>query len=235
MARPRRLDELREDAYKRADGESDDLSDRHPPEDVTRYINQGGAELRDLIIEARGRTFFRKDPPQVITTVSGQTRYPLEPDFYRLISIRFAGPGGFMLDAFTSQEEPTLRERGFGGGKATHYELQDGYIEILPKPEAGLTYVLDYISVYEDLEEDDDELDGFNGWEEYPVVYAARCMALKDEEWERAKALDADLNKLRARIQRLAPHRDAFRAEQVKDTRQTRLSMGRAGRWGGRW
>lgn len=226
MGRSRTLAELRADAYKRADLEG--AEDRHPPADVTRYINQGGAELRDLIIESRGRTFFRSSTPHTITTSASVTRYDLAEDFYRLISVRLAGPGGYTLEPFTPQNEPELREPGFGGGRPLHYELQAYAIELLPAHEAGLQIVVEYIAAFADLVADGDELEGYSGWEEYPVIFAARCMATKDTEWETVRALTDDLDRLRARIQKLAPHRDAFRSETIKDVRQTRVFIGRS-------
>lgn len=227
MARTRTLADLRDDAYKCADLES--AEDRHPPSDVTRYINQGGAELRDLIIEARGRTFFRSATPQTITTSASSTRYDLAEDFYRLISVRLSGDGGYTLDPFNPQDEPALREPGMGNSRPTHYELQANAIELLPAHAANLTVVVEYIPAFTDLVTDFDVLEGYSGWEEYPVLFAARCMAIKDADWERVRALTADLDRLKARIQRLAPHRDAFRSETIKDVRQTRY-LGRARR-----
>lgn len=228
MARTRRLDELRADAYERADLES--ATDRHPPARVTRYINQGIAELRDLIINARGRAFFRKNPPQTITTIAGQTRYALNTDFYRLISIRLVAPGGYLLDAFTPELEPELREVTGAGSQPTHYELQDGYVELLPSPAASYQFVLEYIPTTTDLVADSDPFDGFNGWEEYVVCYAAKQMALKDDEKADVSEMNTEMASLRARIQKLAPHRDAFRSETVKDVRRTRLYR-RGGLW----
>jgi hypothetical protein len=228
--RGRTLANLRADAYKRADVES--ATDRHPPADVTRLINQGAAELRDLLIEIRGRSYFRKHPPQKILTTGNQTRYPLAPDFYQLISVRLCECclGGDLLIPFSPHDEPELRASA--GGRPTHYELQDGHIELLPKPHGGLEIVADYIATYTDLVNDSDVLEGFHGWEDYPVLYAARAMAMKDEELELVSAIDGELSRLAARIRRMAGHRDRFRAEQVKDVRRTRFFIGNnATRW----
>lgn len=217
MARTRTLVNLRGDAYRRADVES--ATERHPAADVTRYVNQGATELYDLLVEARGRRFFRKNPPQSITTTASTSRYALNADFYRLISVRRSGEGGELLRSFDHVDEPWLRDDGASSDYPTHYELQPGYIELLPLHSAGTTIVVDYVPVFTDLSADGDTFDGINGWEEYAVDYAARCMAVKDEEWELVRALDADMARLRERIQKLAPTRDAFRAERVKDVR----------------
>lgn len=223
MARTRTLAQLRADVRQRADVESED--ERHPDSDVDRYVNQGKAELRDLMIEVRGRSYFRSSPPQTITTVRGQTKYDLEADFLRLISIRRDGVMGRTLDPFTPQQEPALRFPNGGGGAfyPSHYELQPGTIELLPSPAAGLVFIVDYIPASPDLVADDDLLDGYDGWEEFVVVVAARAIATKDQEWDLLHVLDADKKALTTRIQKLAPNRDAFRAETIKDVRQTRF------------
>ncbi len=163
-----------------------------------------------------------------VSPEDGVTRYELTAGFYRLISVRLdrsiVGPG-YNLHAFTPQDEPGLRY--VASAWPTHYELQAGHIELLPAPPGGLEVIIEYIPSHQDLVEDDDELNGYDGWEEYVVNYAARQVALKDEEYALARTLERDNEKLTARIQKLAPNRDAFRAERVKDTRQTRFFVGR--------
>jgi len=219
MSRGRALSDLRDDAYKRADCEG--ATDRHPPADVTRYLNQGGAELYDIIVEARGRSFFRKSPPLSLTTLADTSFYAFTgaTDFYRLISVRRAGPGGESLVAMQPQDDAWLREPGNTMPWPTHYELRPGGIELLPLHRAGVTVVVEYVPVYTDLVADGDKFDGVNGWEEYQVCFAAKCMATKDEEWPLVGELKAEMARLRDRIAKLAPTRDAFRAERVKDVR----------------
>ena len=217
VGRGRSLLDLRSDAYKRADCEG--ATDRHPPADVTRYINQSRAELFDILVEARGRSYFRKHPAATIATLAGTSIYDLPADFYRLISVRRQGAGGDLLRAMQPQDEPWLREPANTVQFPTHYELQAETIEMLPLHGAGTTIIVDYVPVSADLVLDGDIANGINGWEEYVVCFAARCMAVKDEEWPLAGALRADMASLRDRIAKLAPTRDAFRAERVKNVR----------------
>lgn len=218
MGRTRRLDELRNDARKRADVES--ATDRHPDADVTRYVNQGITELYDLLIDARGRSFFRKPTPHEITTLANTTRYPLPADFYQLISVRREGETGDLLDPFTAEDEPWLRATSATATYATHYELQNGTIELLPLHAAGSIVAVEYIPTPTDLAADADTFDGINGWEEYVVAFAAREMAWKDDEPSVAAACTAQMAALAARIAKLATQRDRFRAPRVRDVRR---------------
>lgn len=232
MARTRRLDEMRADAYKRSDNEGTSASDgRHPTADVTRYINQGCAALWDLLIKARGADYYRVSPAYEITTTADTSSYTLPAAFYLLISVRREGPGGEALIPFTSQEEPMLRDTQLEtAGVPTHYQLRrsgatssQNTICVLPEHEAGYTLVVDYVPSFTDLSADSDTFDGINGWEEYAVLHAAHAMATKDEEWALCDKLESAMGKMEARIQGLAPKRDMFRARRVTDVRGPKL------------
>ncbi len=221
MARSRELQDLRDDARKRADVES--AEDRFPDDEVDRYVNQGCAELYDLLIEARGRTYYRAETPWEFDTATGTTRYTddFPEDFYRLIGVRVSdGSSTRPLAGLQPQEEAYLRTPSVGGFWPTHYELQADALLVLPSPQAGLTVTMDYIPACPLLSDDVSTFDGINGWEEYAVCFAARCIALKDEEYELAQVLAGEMQRLSGRIAKLAPHRDAFRAERVQDVRR---------------
>ncbi len=109
MSRTRSGEELIADSYRRADLVG--ATDRHPRPVVLRDVNQGGAELYDKLVLARGRAYYRATPT-LLTTAGNTTRYALPATFYRLISLRVRGPGGFCLEPFSPQDEPSLREPG---------------------------------------------------------------------------------------------------------------------------
>ena len=217
MARTRTGAELIDDSYKRADMQS--ATDRFPRTEVLRYVNQGGAALYDLLIKARGRAYFAVKPAQTITTTASTSRYALAAAFYQLSAVRLSGAGGYMLDPFTPQDEPWLREPGANGTKPTHYEIQPGYIELLPLHSAGLSVLVDYVPVFTDLTDGATTFDGINGWEEYIPDFAACCMLTKDDEIALKNSILGDMAKLEARIAQLAPRRDNYRAERARNVR----------------
>lgn len=232
MARSRAGDDLIDDAYRRSDNEG--ATDRHPRADVLRYVNQGCAELYDLLIEARGRTYYRSATAWSFTTTADTTLYTASfpATFYRLVSIRVSdGTVGEPLHPFTPMEEPELRTDGVAAYFPTHYELRPNGVVLLPEHSAGKTVTVDYIPTFTDLSDSGaSTFDGINGWEEYAVCFAARNMATKDEEWELARALESDMARLKERISKLAPHRDAFRPRRLQDVRGTRMRGGGGGR-----
>jgi hypothetical protein len=185
---------------------------------VLRYVNQGCTELYDLLVEARGRTYYRATPT-TLTTATNTTRYALPASFYRLISLRVSGRQGYCLEPFSPQDEPWLREPGVTADKPTHYEIQPGYVELLPLHRASLSIVVDYVPVFTDLADDTTPFDGINGWEQYVTYFAAREMYSKDDEAAKVGEQNQAMQMLAKRIQGLAPKRDAFRAERVKNVR----------------
>lgn len=221
MAKTRSGEDLIDDAYLRADLVG--ATDRHPRTTVLRYVNQGGAELYDKLVEARGKAYFAKKPPASITTAASTSRYSLASiasDFYQLHAVRLQGPGGYTLDPFTTQDEPWLREPGVTVAKPTHYELQPGYIELLPLHTGNLTVIVDYVPYFTDLTDSQTStFDGINGWEEYLSAYAASKMLDRDDEADAQRRQLAAMAAIDQRLLRLASKRDAFRAERVKNVR----------------
>lgn len=215
-------------AYRRADLVG--ATDRHPRDQVLSYVNEGAAELYDLLVEARGRAYYRATP-WPITTALSTSRYALPPTFYQLISIRLAGAYGYTLDPFDPQDEPWLRMPQGPVDQPSRYELQPGFVEILPLSSAGLPIVVDWIPTCPLLTDTTTSVfDGINGWEPYIIYYAAREMLFKDGEKDDAAAQDGALAALAKRIGKLAPQRDRFRAEKVKNVRNRAFTLGNR-RW----
>jgi hypothetical protein len=220
MARTRSGEDLINDAYLRADLVG--AEERHPRDVVLRDVNQGGAELYDLLVEARGRTYFRVTAP-TITTLGATSLYALPAAFYRLIAARVAGPGGYCLEPFSPQDEPRLREASATVAKPTHYDLRPGFIEMLPLHTAGTSVIVDYVPVFPDLTDTTTStFDGINGWEQYLVYFAAREMLERDGRLADVATQDRAMQAMAMRIGKLAPTRDSFRAERVKNVRGRR-------------
>jgi hypothetical protein len=234
MSRLRSGFDLINDALERSDNEGADEADgRHPRPKVLRYVNQGGAALWDLLIEARGPDYFRADPAYSITTTADTTSYALPSAFYMLISVALAGDFGTPLVPFSSQEEPMLRlESTTAEGMPVHYQLRrsaaaagTSSLVVLPVHDAGQTITVEYVPVYTDLlDTRASTFDGVNGWEEFMAIYAARLMAEKDQEWQLLDRLDKALAEVRGRILKLAPKRDMHRAKRVTDVRGPRMA-----------
>jgi hypothetical protein len=217
MARARDLQEMTDEAYRLADAEGDEL--RHPRADVQRWVNKGLNELYDVLVEARGRDYYRASA--TIALVSGTVDYSLPADFYKLIGVR--RPNGGALVAYDPAQDAELRDGALIlGSSPLYYQLRGTVISFLPTPGDG-EILLDYVPAFVDLADEAATFDGVSGWEDYASLFAARRMAMKDESFELAGTLGGDLAKLAERIGKLAPKRDAGSPRRVKDVRsQTR-------------
>lgn len=220
------------EAYKRADQEG--ATDRHPRADVLNYVNQGARELYDLLIEARGRGYYRSASPWTITTTADTTLYTgsFPSAFYQLISVR-ASDNNIQepLIPFTPLEEPDLRRSSAVSYLPTHYEIRPNGIVLLPEHSGGKSVIVEYIPAMTALTDAADSyFDAVNGWHEYIICFAAKCMAVKDQDRPLVADLNDDMAKLTKRISGLAPKRDRFRPSRVQDVRGPRAFAGRIGR-----
>lgn len=225
MARQRTLEEMTSDVRIKADIRG--ATSRWPSATLYRLINQGIAALRDLLIEIRGQLFFRKAGGQTLTLTTA-TRYALNSDFFALISVRETETGN-MLRLWKPEDESWLRDDTIvGTDRPTHYQLQQDpavdaltYIELLPATRGGKTIKIEYIPTLTDLvvSPGANALNGYQGWEDYPVWYAVREVASADDEPELKKTAEGMLDELAVRIRKLAPKRDQFRPERVRNVR----------------
>lgn len=213
------------EAYKRADVEG--ATDRHPRTDVLRYVNQGRREFFDLLVEANGRSFFRSATPWTITTTASTSLYTsgFPSAFYELVSVRSSdGSVQEPLIPFTPTEEPGLRSPRQAAHLPTHYEMRPNGICLLPEHAPGHSVIVEYIAAPTDLTDaSDSNLDDINGWAEFVIDFAARCIAFKDEEWELMRALDSDMARAKERVARLAPKRDRYKPRRASDVRGPRM------------
>jgi hypothetical protein len=227
MPRNRSGASLIDDALIRADVQ--EATDRHPRSEVLRYVNQGRTELYDILAEAYGRSYFRSSSPFVITTETDTLVYSTDfpPTFYQLISVRVSDSNGSYsqpLDPLQPQEEPWLQSTS-ANGWPTHYELRPAALGIYPRHNADLTITMEWIPACTDLADSTSttNADGFNGWEEYVVEFAARRIFQKDDEGQQAAECVQEMARLKDRITKMAKTRDRFRPRRVQDVRGPRL------------
>ena len=218
MARTRTLTLLRDEVRQLVDIES--ATNRVTDAELTRHINQGIAWVYDLLIAARGRSYYRNATPQSITTTASTVTYPLESDFYQLIGVRI--DDGPSLEKFAPIAEAELALSSASASYPLFYDLQGAYIALRPYHSAGYTVIVDYVPYSAELSADGDTFDGINGWEDGVVLFAGRKCALKDETFERADRIAQDMAQFERRVNGLASKRYRFRAERIQDARGTR-------------
>ena len=213
MARSRALSEMVDEAYRLTDTEGEE--DRHPRPEVIRWVNKGLLELYDLLVEARGRDYYRASAS--ITLVAGTVDYPLPSDFYKLVSLR--NETGGALQPYDPAQDAELRDGSIQySASPRYYQLRGANVTMLPTPGSG-TVVVDYVPAFADLTTETATFDGVSGWEDYASLWAAKRIATKNEDYELVGVLSQEMAALGERIAKLAPKRDAGAPRRVRDVR----------------
>jgi hypothetical protein len=185
---------------------------RFPDAQLTKWINDGIAELWELINKVQGHAaYYRSSSP--FTTVGNVPTYALPADFYKLISVDVqTGSNNFTLTCRPYMESERNRYKnltvGWIYGQPVYYQLQGQTVAFTPAPSGGYQVTLNYVPTSPILVADGDTFDGISGWEEYPILYASKKAATKDQDWDLKSALEGDLAAMRARIEEMSNERD---------------------------
>lgn len=207
--------------------------------DWNGWINAGRAELFRKVVSAAGkdaylRTYVLKTQAAanagLVGVTANQFSYPLPNDFYELAGVQLQlNTGDFVtLERFTENERAYLLSATPGwNGDPFMYSLQGKSqenlppnIELLPIPSPNLVFYVRYIYGPPKLINDFDVMDGFAGFEEYVVAFAARRAAMKTEQRERAAELLGEMQRLELDVLAQTKQQDAFCPPRVQMTRE---------------
>jgi len=217
MARTRTLTNLIADVRQHADAEN---SNTFSDAELTEYINQGIAELYEMLVKHRGHEFYASSGS--LTLVAGTETYSLPEPHMETLRVTIEANGQTVaLVPYSLHEREAIQPNATYQAQPTHYRLRAGNISLLPLTDAVYPCTLWYVPYATRLSSGSDTFDGINGWEEYAVWRAvAYCMAKEDRDGSFAGAM---LARLEARINALAPHRSAESTERVRDVVTGRL------------
>lgn len=201
--------------------------------ELTRYIDMSYAELYDLLTKTF-ENYYTLGPIQAV--VSTGNSMPLPADFYKLvgIDINFGG-SWYPIKPFEMAE----RGRWVNANKLAYvgminiaYKLIKDAMIFYPESSAAGTYRYWYIPKRTALTTDASTLDGVNGWQQYIIIDSAiKCLQKEESD---VSALMAEKAAMLARIQSMAPARDAGAPKRIADTTTTYLGLGFGGGFYGR-
>lgn len=191
------------------------------------YINQAIADLRDKMISKVGEDYFADE--ELYSLQSNVDTYALPNDFYKILYVEVKGDDGY----YYKMRRFEVSERNFGASPINYYipdiryRLRGNNIVFTPQNLIGGREVrMTYVPIPTELSLNTDTLQGYNGWETYVIVYAAR-MALVKEESDTSQ-LDAELLRLDGRMESMSDNRDQAEPARIYDNERRRdLS-----RWG---
>jgi hypothetical protein len=188
-----------------------------------KWINDGYYELYDRLVTAYDNDYNVADPYLFLS--DGVTeRYPLAPDFYKLLGldVQIAGTtSGWMpvprINFVERNKYATPYQIFYGIRTNLHYRLTDKYVWLIPIPAAGQWMRAHYVPRMSQLVLDSDILDGISGWEEYVRVHA--CINARVKAEEDASEFKEAKSQMGARIDAIAESRDIANPGTISDTR----------------
>lgn len=199
------LAELRTQIRQRADMEhSEFISDA----ELDAWIGASLHELYGLLVQSFGDNYYVADPHEFST--DGSTSYALPDDCFKLLGV----------DLYQGGRWRSLRPFNFAERNRRHlvstprYQLRGNRIALEPAA-SGQQLRLWYVPRLDVPTEDEDTVDGVNGWEEYVVVDCV-IKAHQKEESDPSVAM-AQKAALVRRIESEAANRDAGTPMRVSD------------------
>lgn len=189
--------------------------------EITTWLNLGGAELYDMLVDANEDYFTIS---AVSTVPQGGSAVTPPADFYKLRGLDVAvGPKWRAVDQINFRDRNTNDDSWFNGlygiVAQVRYRIVHNQVDLMPVNRAPGTYRLWYIPAFPKLVTSAQELppsmSNF-GWDEYMVLYAAeRCLAKEESPVTDVKA---ERMEIATRIEKMAANRQLDRPDTVADT-----------------
>lgn len=225
MARTRALSDMIADVRFRADNRYSADSD------ITELLNQSIAHLYDLLTNAFGDEYFETET--TLTTTPGSDTISLSgvTDFYKVTGVWWLISGGQY--ARISKYQPAnsqtiIPSSGWNYDANIYYRLRVNALRFVPIPLGPHTVKLKYIPFSQRLVNPTDLFDGYNGFEEFPIVDASIKLLEREGNTDDAQLLMARKNEMLDHIAKMAD-RDLAEPSRIQDTRTARAY------WRGRW
>lgn len=187
-----------------------------------KYINKSKDALYDMLISAYDDEYFAKT--STFTIVPGTSNYSLPTDFYKLLHLEIVN---------SPTQRKTMRKFQFKnknrysypstiyGYDVSKYRIVGSNLVLYPVPSSGQTLEMWYIPLATNLVADGDELNGFNGFEEYIILDAA-IKACRKEETD-TQDLERDRMIITDRIERMRHNRDAAEKARIIEVEEIDL------------
>lgn len=203
------LADLRSSAKKRADMEASSFI---LDSEWNDYVNEGGSELHDLILESDPKSIIvRYD----IVTNSTDEFYNLPDDFYKLeAAFRKINNVRYGLDRadyhMVGMGAAAVLSNVIVGGSPYQYSLVGNQLYFLPKPSGVNTVEIWYFPAFTRLVADIDTLNYpvVNGWEQFVILTA--CIKAKMKERTDVSSELMEKAELKQRIVLMANKRDEW-------------------------
>lgn len=200
--------------------------------ELENFFKAGYQEFYDLIVDTL-EDYFIADPVETTTTNNEVDLATVIPDFYRLAGI----DRKISSTEFVTLEEFNFRERNFLNSqtdinnyrydKEYKYRLLGNKIKLIntgstvPQSLDLKIWFIPNATIPANL---GDTVDGFNGWDEYVMLFMVKRMKIRTEE--DYSGVQADLDVFGGRIQKLARKRNRNKTRTITNVRKVRTRNG---------
>lgn len=190
---------------------------RHPDPDVNDAILQAIGSLHRKLTSAQPDQRYLSFTD--ISTVSGQTLYPIPSDFQSIISVDLSANGiKVWLKSFNLNERPMLTDPNIAyTGIPNYYRLEGNNIEYLPTANAVYVSRLWYVpSAQQPV--GGQAFDTIARLDVYIVAYATRIIATKDKQWDLVNECRNVCSELEEEIDVVGRNRDLNEPGRIVDS-----------------
>lgn len=188
------------------------------------YINYAITDLRDIITSKVGEDYFATVTSST-TLTSNQETLALPADFYKLLWVEVlvnqqAGVWKKLGRFEVTEQVGSSYPHAYGSYPGLKYRLRASNVWFNPAgATGGKTVRLWYVPLHTDLSADGDTLNGYNGWDEYVVLLAARKALVKEEQ--DVSDLEREILAMNQRIEAMAPNRDQAEPCRIYDNERS--------------
>jgi hypothetical protein len=183
------------------------------------YINYAASHLRDIMASKVGEDYFATSVSHVLT--SGQETVTLPTDFHKLLWVEELVDGDqyVKMHRFEVSEQPAASSSLIRPWQNLKYRLRANNLWLAPASASGGKNIrIWYVPVSTALSLDGDTLEGFNGWDEFIVLIAARKAMVKEEQ--DVTEIDREVMVFMERLETMVPNRDQAQPMRVQDTQR---------------
>lgn len=197
---------------------------------LNRFINASAARFHDMVTKSY-EDYYLADPVS-FTLAAGEYQQDLASDFYKLVGVDYS-LGGSWVEVrkfnFNQRNLSSANVLNRVYHPSIRYRLMGSKLMFAPMDDAAGDFRYWYNPLYQPMTADTDEMDGFNGWDEWVVLDAAiKCLRKEESD---TKELMFDRSELEKSIFESAETRDAGAPEQITDVSQNGYGYGYGGFW----
>lgn len=171
--------------------------------ELTNFINGSASSLYDMLVKAAEDYYVVS---QTVAIVGGQNEYSLPDNFYKVLGVDYTVNSKPVPMSRFNFRDRHLYNYLDARPEIVRYAVWGNLIVFKPQAPNIANFTIWYVPAITKLVNDNDTLDGVNGWEEFIILDSAiKCMIKEESD---PSDLMADRDKVVERITTMSKDRD---------------------------